>query len=79
MEKSKDEIDRICAGIRRKAALETARAQLRWGYVGLAFMAVLLVVSLACGQWRWWWLCFFLSPLMAVVNGYRIRRGGKPW
>lgn len=80
MDKSKEEIEQICADIRRKMELETALGQLRWGYIGLAVVGVLSIAALVfSNEWRWWWLCFFLSPLMSVVNGHRIRRGKKPW
>ena len=47
---SEEEVRRVCAGIRRQAALENARWQLKAGYGGLALMSVVLVVVLCGGD-----------------------------
>lgn len=77
---TREEIERACAAIRREAALENARWQLKIGYGGLAFMLLFLVVVLCCGEaWSWWWLFYFVAPVMLVVNGHRVVRGKKSW
>ena len=77
---SEEEVRRVCAGIRRHAALENARWQLKAGYGGLALMSVVLVVVLCGGNgWRWWWLFYFVAPVMLVINGHCVVRGKKSW
>ena len=77
---SEEEVRRVCAGIRRRAALENARWQLKAGYGGLALMSVVLVVVLCGGNgWRWWWLFYFVAPVMLVINGHCVVRGKKSW
>ena len=73
---SEEEVRRVCVEIRRQAALENARWQLKAGYGGLALMSVVLVVVLWGGDsWRWWWLFYFVAPVMLVINGHRVARG----
>lgn len=78
---SEEEVRRVCVEIRRQAALENARWQLKAGYGGgLALMSVVLVVVLWGGDsWRWWWLFYFVAPVMLVINGHRVARGKKSW
>ena len=79
-EKHSEEGRRVCVEIRRQAALENARWQLKAGYGGLALMSVVLVVVLWGGDsWRWWWLFYFVAPVMLVINGHRVARGKKSW
>ena len=61
---SEEEVRRVCARIRRQAALENARWQLKAGYGS---------------GWRWWWLFYFVAPVMLVINGHRVVRGKKSW
>ena len=75
-----EEVRRVCVEIRRQAALENARWQLKSGYGGLALMSVVLVVVFWGGDsWRWWWLFYFVAPVMLVINGHRVARGKKSW
>ena len=77
---SEEEVRRVCVEIRRQAALENARWQLKAGYGGLALMSVVLVVVFWGGDsWRWWWLFYFVAPVMLVINGDRGARGKKSW
>ena len=77
---SEEEVRRVCVEIRRQAALENARWQLKAGYGGLALMSVVLVVVLWGGDsGRWWWLFYFVAPVMLVINGHRVARGKKSW
>lgn len=77
---SEEEVRRACVEIRRQAALENARWQLKAGYGGLALMSVVLVVVLWGGDsLRWWWLFYFVAPVMLVINGHRVARGKKSW
>ena len=76
---SEEEVRRVCARIRRQAALENARWQLKAGYGSLALMSVVLVVVLCGDGWRWWWLFYFVAPVMLVINGHRVVRGKKSW
>lgn len=77
---SEEEVRRVCVEIRRQAALENARWQLKAGYGGLALMSVVLVVVLWGGDsWRWWWLFYFVAPVMLVINGHRVAWGKKSW
>ena len=77
---SEEEVRRVCVEIRRQAALENARWQLKAGDGGLALMSVVLVVVLWGGDsWRWWWLFYFVAPVMLVINGHRVARGKKSW
>lgn len=77
---SEEEVKRACAEIRRNAELENARWQLKVGYGILAFMLVVLIAVLCCGDsWKWWWLSYFVLPVMLVVNARRILRGKRPW
>ena len=77
---SEEEVRRVCVEIRRQAALENARWQLKAGYGGLALMSVVLVVVLWGGDsWRWWWLFYFFAPVMLVINGPRVARVKKSW
>ena len=77
---SEEEVRRVCVEIRRRAALENARWQLKAGYGGLALMSVVLVVVFWGGDsWRWWWLFYFVAPVMLVINGHRVARGKKSW
>ena len=77
---SEEEVRRVCARIRRQAALENARWQLKAGYGSLALMSVVLVVVLCGGDgWRWWWLFYFVAPVMLVIKGHRVVRGKKSW
>lgn len=77
---SEEEVRRVCVEIRRQAALENTRWQLKAGYGGLALMSVVLVVVLWGGDsWRWWWLFYFVAPVMLVINGHRVARGKKSW
>ena len=77
---SEEEVRRVCVEIRRQAALENARWQLKAGYGGLALMSVVLVVVFWGGDsWRWWWLFYFVAPVMLVINGHRVARGKKSW
>lgn len=77
---SEEEVRRVCVEIRRQAALENARWQLKAGCGGLALMSVVLVVVLWGGDsWRWWWLFYFVAPVMLVINGHRVARGKKSW
>ena len=77
---SEEEVRRAGVEIRRQAALENARWQLKAGYGGLALMSVVLVVVLWGGDsWRWWWLFYFVAPVMLVINGHRVARGKKSW
>lgn len=74
-----EEVARVCAEIRRKAELENARWQLKVGYGGLLLFVVLLVVTLWAGEWSWWFLTYFLMPVVLIINGHRILQGRKPW
>lgn len=75
-----EEVERLCAEIRRHAELENARWQLRIGQGGLACLLVLFIVLVwGDGQWSWWWLFTFAAPVMLVVNGRRVMRGKKMW
>ena len=77
---SEEEVRRVCVEIRRQAALENARWQLKAGYGGLALMSVVLVVVFWGGDsWRGWWLFYFVAPVMLVINGHRVARGKKSW
>lgn len=77
---SEEEVRRVCVEIRRQAALENARWQLKAVYGGLALMSVVLVVVFWGGDsWRWWWLFYFVAPVMLVINGHRVARGKKSW
>ena len=77
---SEEEVRRVCVEIRRQAALENARWQLKAGYGGLALMSVVLVVVLCGGNgWRWWGLFYFVAPVMLVINGHCVVRGKKSW
>lgn len=77
---SEEEVRCVCVEIRRQAALENARWQLKAGYGGLALMSVVLVVVFWGGDsWRWWWLFYFVAPVMLVINGHRVARGKKSW
>lgn len=75
---SEEEVRRVCVEIRRQAALENARWQLKAGYGGLALMSVVLVVVLWGGDsWRWWWLFISLrrscwSSTATVWRGVKI-------
>lgn len=74
---SEEEVRRVCVEIRRQAALENARWQLKAGYGGLALMSVVLVVLWGGDSWRWWWLFYFVAPVMLAINGHRVARGKK--
>ena len=47
---SEEEVRRVCARIRRQAALENARWQLKAGYGSLALMSVVLVMLVINGH-----------------------------
>lgn len=74
---SEEEVRRVCVEIRRQAALENARWQFKAGYGGLALMSVVLVVLWGGDSWRWWWLFYFVAPVMLAINGHRVARGKK--
>lgn len=70
MDKSKEEIEQICADIRRKMELETALGQLRWGYIGLAVVGVLSIAG-SCFQQRMALVVALPFSLAADVAGKR--------